>query len=37
MDGSPQKSYVETFDGGGFALIAEDEHGLAGYAMVRIH
>lgn len=30
-------SYAETFDAGGFALIAEDEHGLAGYAVVRIH
>ena len=32
-----RRSYVETFDGGGFALIAEDDEGLAGYAMVRIH
>jgi ribosomal protein S18 acetylase RimI-like enzyme len=30
-------SYVETFDGGGFALVAEDDDGPAGYAMVRIH
>jgi ribosomal protein S18 acetylase RimI-like enzyme len=29
-------SCVETFDGGGFALVAEDD-GLVGYAMVRIH
>ena len=32
-----RRSYVETFDHGGFALVAEDEEGLAGYAMVRIH
>ena len=30
-------SYVETFATGGFALVAEDDSGLAGYAMVRIH
>jgi ribosomal protein S18 acetylase RimI-like enzyme len=30
-------SYVETFDGGGFALLAEDGGRLVGYAMVRIH
>jgi ribosomal protein S18 acetylase RimI-like enzyme len=32
-----RRSYVETFDGGGFALVAEDGDGLVGYAMVRIH
>ena len=32
-----RRSYEETFDGGGFALLAEDERGLVGYAMVRIH
>ena len=32
-----RRSYVETFDGGGFALVADDDDGLAGYAMVRIH
>jgi ribosomal protein S18 acetylase RimI-like enzyme len=32
-----RRSYVETFDGGGFALVAEDHRGLVGYAMVRIH
>jgi hypothetical protein len=32
-----RKSHVETFDHGGFPLVAEDEEGLAGYAMVRIH
>src|ERR1700741_4048597 len=30
-------SYVQTFDEGGFALVAEDEEGPAGYAMGRIH
>jgi ribosomal protein S18 acetylase RimI-like enzyme len=29
-------TYVQTFAGGGFALVAEDD-GLVGYAMVRIH
>jgi ribosomal protein S18 acetylase RimI-like enzyme len=32
-----RRSYVETFDGGGFALVADDGDGLVGYAMVRIH
>ena len=32
-----RRGYEETFDGGGFALLAEDERGLVGYAMVRIH
>jgi ribosomal protein S18 acetylase RimI-like enzyme len=32
-----RRSYVETYEHGGFGLVAEDEHGLAGYAMVRIH
>ena len=32
-----RRSYVETFEQGGFALVAEDDGGLAGYAMVRIH
>ena len=32
-----RRSYVETFDDGGFALIAADDEGLAGYAIVRIH
>jgi ribosomal protein S18 acetylase RimI-like enzyme len=32
-----RRSYVDTFDGGGFALVAEDDDGLVGYAMVRIH
>jgi ribosomal protein S18 acetylase RimI-like enzyme len=32
-----RRSYVETFEHGGFALVASDEAGLAGYAMVRIH
>ena len=32
-----RRSYVDTFDGGGFALLAEDEDGPVGYAMVRIH
>jgi ribosomal protein S18 acetylase RimI-like enzyme len=31
-----RRSYVETFDTGGFAVVAEDD-GLIGYAMVRIH
>ncbi len=31
-----RRSYVETFETGGFAVVAED-HGLIGYAMVRIH
>ena len=31
-----RRSYEETFDGGGFALIAEDD-GPVGYAVVRIH
>jgi ribosomal protein S18 acetylase RimI-like enzyme len=30
-------SYVETFETGGFALVAEDEDGLVGYATVRVH
>ena len=32
-----RRGYEETFDGGGFALIAEDDGRLVGYAMVRIH
>jgi ribosomal protein S18 acetylase RimI-like enzyme len=32
-----RRSYEETFDGGGFALVAEEEGRLVGYAMVRIH
>jgi GNAT superfamily N-acetyltransferase len=32
-----RRSYEETFDGGGFALIAEDDEGPVGYATVRIH
>lgn len=32
-----RRSYVETFDGGGFALIAQDDAGPVGYATVRIH
>ena len=32
-----RRSYVETFEDGGFALVAEDDAGLAGYAVVRIH
>jgi GNAT superfamily N-acetyltransferase len=32
-----RRSYVETFDSGGFALVAEDDDGLVGYATVRIH
>ena len=30
-------SYVATFEGGGFALVAEEDGALLGYAMVRIH
>jgi ribosomal protein S18 acetylase RimI-like enzyme len=30
-------SYVETFDGGGFALVADGDSGPVAYAMVRIH
>jgi GNAT superfamily N-acetyltransferase len=29
-----RRSYVETFDAGGFALVAEDDDGLAGYALL---
>jgi ribosomal protein S18 acetylase RimI-like enzyme len=32
-----RRGYVEIFGEGGFALIAEDDDGLAGYALVRIH
>jgi ribosomal protein S18 acetylase RimI-like enzyme len=32
-----RRGYVEIFETGGFALVAEDDDGLAGYAMVRIH
>lgn len=32
-----RRGYVDIFGAGGFALIAEDGDGLAGYAMVRIH
>ena len=32
-----RRSYEETFDGGGFALVAEEDGRLVGYAMVRIH
>jgi ribosomal protein S18 acetylase RimI-like enzyme len=32
-----RRGYVEILQEGGFALIAEDEEGLSGYAMVRIH
>ena len=32
-----RRSYVETFEHGGFALVAEDGDDLVGYAMVRIH
>jgi ribosomal protein S18 acetylase RimI-like enzyme len=32
-----RRSYVDTFATGGFALVAEDDRELVGYAMVRIH
>jgi ribosomal protein S18 acetylase RimI-like enzyme len=32
-----RRSYVATFDHGGFALVAEEDGALAGYAMVRLH
>jgi ribosomal protein S18 acetylase RimI-like enzyme len=32
-----RRGYVEIFEAGGFALIAEDDEGLAGYAMVKLH
>jgi ribosomal protein S18 acetylase RimI-like enzyme len=32
-----RRGYVDIFEEGGFALIAEDDVGPAGYAMVRIH
>jgi hypothetical protein len=32
-----RRGYVEILDAGGFALIAEDDEGLVGYAIVRIH
>ncbi len=32
-----RRSYVDTFEHGGFALVAEDGGDLVGYAMVRIH
>jgi ribosomal protein S18 acetylase RimI-like enzyme len=35
--GRAARGYVEIFEAGGFALIAEDDEGLAGYAMVKLH
>jgi ribosomal protein S18 acetylase RimI-like enzyme len=32
-----RRGYVEIFEEGGFALLAEDDEGLAGYAMVKLH
>jgi GNAT superfamily N-acetyltransferase len=32
-----RRGYVEIFEQGGFALVAEDEAGPAGYAMVKVH
>jgi GNAT superfamily N-acetyltransferase len=32
-----RRGYVAILEGGGFAVIAEDEAGMAGYAMVVIH
>jgi ribosomal protein S18 acetylase RimI-like enzyme len=32
-----RRGYLDTFAGGGLALVAEGEGGLVGYAMVRIH
>jgi ribosomal protein S18 acetylase RimI-like enzyme len=32
-----RRSYHDTFDGGGFALVAEQDGRVVGYAMVRIH
>ena len=32
-----RRSYEETFDDGGFALVAKEDGRLVGYAMVRIH
>ena len=32
-----RRSYEATFDGGGFALVAQEAGRLLGYAMVRIH
>jgi hypothetical protein len=32
-----RRGYVQILEGGGFALIAEDDDGMAGYAMVVIH
>ena len=32
-----RRSYVEAFETGGFALVAEEDGRLLGYAMVRIH